>query len=264
MSELLPRLWPFLYHNSSSVRGSTLRTLETLTASANSVDVSRMTVLPAQDVGIKTEAKLVVSESVAVKNVAVKADSEHERKDHKVMPVKPQSEISEVEKENLSLSEVEKDADQSAAGKVDCSDQIRVVSGTSPVAQNKDLDSSAVKFSAQETEADSVVSKQESVEDNKAHCLVRGTLDNSSQSADTDAKCASDAESPCGWIRPIIQPALTHIYQRALLEQTTENLELVFKVRVKLFENLFLKKVLYLEFFTMHYMTLQVSRNSTV
>ncbi|KAK7069364.1 btaf1 RNA polymerase II, B-TFIID transcription factor-associated, 170kDa, partial [Halocaridina rubra] len=36
LSELVPRLWPFFYHNSSSVRGSALKTLETLTScSAN-------------------------------------------------------------------------------------------------------------------------------------------------------------------------------------------------------------------------------------
>lgn len=50
-----------------------------------------------------------------------------------------------------------------------------------------------------------------------------------------EAKCyknyvGSSVGVECHWLPPIIQQLLTHIYQRALLEESDENLHLVFKV----------------------------------
>lgn len=41
MSTLIPRLWPFLSHSSSSVRKSTLVTLQTLTKSSNNIEINK-------------------------------------------------------------------------------------------------------------------------------------------------------------------------------------------------------------------------------
>lgn len=51
-----------------------------------------------------------------------------------------------------------------------------------------------------------------------------------------DEKCCTKSVSSCmdvkcSWLAPIIQQLLTHVYQRALLEESDENLQLVFKVR---------------------------------
>lgn len=237
LSDLVPRLWPFLYHSSSSVRCSTLKTLETLVSSANSADVSRMTVVAAdvQNVSgegtnaeqteaqdIKTEAKLVVSDSADVKSV--KTESENESKESTTV----KTESGEVVKEDLNLPEVEKEVNESAIG--DCSNEASDVPPKSPAVEKNESpaaeknESPVTKQSCEEPAVVSVVS----------NCGTEQTPDNSSQSADAEPKCKSTVDAPCGWIRPIIQPALTHIYQRALLEQARENLALVFKVRLKL------------------------------
>lgn len=51
-----------------------------------------------------------------------------------------------------------------------------------------------------------------------------------------DEKCCTKSvrscvDVKCSWLPPIIQQLLTHVYQRALLEESDENLQLVFKVR---------------------------------
>ena len=46
------------------------------------------------------------------------------------------------------------------------------------------------------------------------------------------------SNSRCTWVQPIIQPLLTHIYQRALLEESHENLNVVFKVNKNVKKNL--------------------------
>lgn len=263
----MPRLWPFLYHNSSSVRNSALKTLETLTSSsANPAIGSSLTVFSTSvqnegsaeearlktcskqrevdDIGIKKEAKLDLSDTLDVKHTCTtdKIECKLEIKlstdsiDSKVNSVKKQTDFNEVEKENIILLEVEKEVDESALSQGECAKEKEDVTQKSSNIEKieKELDSSVVEDKCPEG-AEAIVSKKCNLLSTNASCQAENTPADVTQSVESGGAGPTAVESPCNWIQPIIQPALTHIYQRALLEHNKDNLELIFQVRIIFF-----------------------------
>lgn len=259
LSELLPRLWPFLYHSSGSVRNSALKTLETLTSSERVTDGTSGPALTVQvqgsaaadgalqntghsdqmaaattNLSIKVEAKLELRDSLETNYVCAKVGFKSERMEI----TESEDTTTKVTKEKTGSSEVEKENIMSGVKKVECPTDQGELTVKSEVAVQKanESNSALVKDKFQEGRNTVAFFKKDNMLDPTAasHCAGDGR-DGVSEPPDISSEARTNVESPCcDWIRPIIQPALTHIYQRALLEQDKENLELVFKVRTTL------------------------------
>lgn len=165
LTELVPRLWPFLYHSSISVRGSALKTLDTLTS-------------------LKHVVKALEKERGDTQMIKEEKDSSESESDKMTVEVS-HIQISEVKKEETCLENDKND-------------------------KNHD----------------------NSVLNNNDSKIKDGTNFMASSPVQGD------------WLSPIIKPALTHIFQRALLEQSSDNLELVFKIWEQLLENVSLSCLL--------------------
>lgn len=223
LKELAPRLWPFLYHSSSSVRGSALATLATLTSASHSAkDKGENQEVEAQ-VDIKQESSSDCYENVTAKveEMAMEEHSEAEgssktdikqesTNSHESATAEEKSPEAEenINKDNKMLVDEEKQDDK----KIPLSDdqEIKKDEGSS---QNQSIEKGKQKEEEMEKEKEEVKNEPEN---NQAYVRF------------------PQEETYCGdyleWLNPIIQPALTHIYQRALLETSEENIDFVFKV----------------------------------
>lgn len=223
LKELAPRLWPFLYHSSSSVRGSALATLATLTSASHSAkDKGENQEVEAQ-VDIKQESSSDCYENVTAKveEMAMEEHSEAEgssktdikqesTNSHESATAEEKSPEAEenINKDNKMLVDEEKQDDK----KIPLSDdqEIKKDEGSS---QNQSIEKGKQKEEEMEKEKEEVKNEPEN---NQAYVRF------------------PQEETYCGdyleWLNPIIQPALTHIYQRALLETSEENIDFVFKI----------------------------------
>ncbi|XP_071538423.1 TATA-binding protein-associated factor 172 isoform X2 [Panulirus ornatus] len=269
LSELVPRLWPFLYHSSSSVRGSALKTLDTLTACSSPTDVTLNTV-SVDDVSRvvcekqmwpeeKSEQKVNKSIHITVENIPVT------KKD--VVTLK--TEINQRENVNdITLSDIKRENELSPVNKIEVSNdgELTVTKNgengmKSPITKEiadgdvetvttdirKVSTESALKKNNQVTSAmeGEVASKtEEKMMENSVSTVHSKDLIDDLTSVNLDVESSKVAETSCDWLSTIVQPALTHIYQRALLERSAENLDLVFKIWMQMLANVSLDYLL--------------------
>ncbi|KAK3864165.1 hypothetical protein Pcinc_030121 [Petrolisthes cinctipes] len=216
LSELVPRLWPFLYHSSKSVRGSALRTLDTLTSITTSTPHNTHSATTNgektqdEDTGANLESKVESSKSddkIGVEKLVVESDETK----------KENGCISENKLENKMLleSNTKVDVDESARTKKECDDDSDKVKES-----DTDVDPPRTNPSEPIKQEFSVVKVESSHEEDT------GLTINECK----DTKTKDGGQSCLEWLSAIIQPALIHMYQRALLEKSEENLELVFKI----------------------------------
>lgn len=268
LSQLVPRLWPFLYHSSSVVRGSALKTLHTLTACAGSTSTTNhpptattTTTVPqfspqrattvfttsysdtTTSSGINASTTIVSKESQFLTTIAsVDCDTTHT-----TSTVKPST-------TNAQIADCDKTANSQCVASA-------VTTAGESIMHEKDHELYMQKehknkehFETQQgsgggglemlkkeenvCQKESLVVKQDSEiknEDNDVPSSVK------SENVELDEeKCCrkivgSSVKVEYSWLSPIIQQLLTHIYQRALLEESDENLKLVFQVSRKCF-----------------------------
>lgn len=224
LSELVPRLWPFLYHSSESVRGSALRTLDTLTCSTSS-SPHTITTSSATTNG---EEKVQEEEDAAV-------DLKSE-----VMGPKSENKIA-VQNSDIKSDEIENENDCVSQNKLDNNKSLRSekeddVEGSARTKKESGCESGKGKESgvADSTSLDSPrTSQSESLKSEFSLLKVEGSHDGDNGrtvNKSNDARVSEGGQGHLEWLGAIVQPALVHMYQRALLEKSEENLELVFKV----------------------------------
>ncbi|XP_068240504.1 TATA-binding protein-associated factor 172 [Palaemon carinicauda] len=232
LTELVPRLWPFLYHTSSSVRGSALKTLDTLTSLKSGVR--------ARETGnahvIKEEKDSSESES---DKVTLKVSNTHVIKEEK------DSSESESDKVTLKVSNThvikeEKDSSESESDKVTLK-----VSNTHVIKEEKDSsesESDKMTLKVSNIQIGEVKMEETCLEDDKSS--DNSVINNNDSKIKDCTNFVASSLSPGDWLSLIIKPALTHIFQRALLEQSSDNLELVFKIWEQMLENVSLSYLL--------------------
>lgn len=209
LSQLVPRLWPFLYHSSSVVRGSALKTIHTLTACTYSTTTSRSSTTT-----ITTTSSSTTTTTTAAITTTQNADSNTTTNSHSVATVNLATEMIVEEKSHKFCvkkegkdEEDEMEAEQDKSGELAMTEKEESIDGRECM----------------------VVKNSEIInEDSTMFCSVKSENDELDR-----RKCVSGSTEgvECPWLVPIIQQLLTHIYQRALLEDCDENLQLVFKVR---------------------------------
>lgn len=267
---MVPRLWPFLYHSSGSVRGSALKTLDTLTACASPVEVpSNIVSLTnvSKDGCEKQTSQEEKSEPNINEGMNFKTENSPERhtvtgsSETEVDVVTIKSECNETEKqENMVLPEIKKENELSCVNKTGGrkDGELAVTNNgengiKSPVTKKKvDANIEAVVNDFKKVSTESAVIKnnqvtsvikglvasktEEKITENSVSTFhLKDVIDDRTLQKDMDVESLKVAETSCNWLSTIIQPALTHIYQRALLERSAENLDLVFKVGKSLF-----------------------------
>ncbi|KAG7175040.1 TATA-binding protein-associated factor 172-like [Homarus americanus] len=274
LGELVPRLWPFLYHSSSSVRGSALKTLDTLTAYTSPAKVSTDTV-PLTSVVKEKSAKeshqIEKSEQKVTKDVEVKIENveiltSSESINTKVDVENIEHKVSEAEKENNKLLDTERQSDKSV---IRIKEEKVVDSVTTKSRDNgilsqvtrdkEDINMESTIKTKKEVNAESLCkeentegdqTKQEMVPTKTEETTTAGSICSNKAVSDTESSKEMDVgsvkttDSSCAWLCSIIQPALTHIYQRALLEKSTENLDMVFKIWRQMLANVSLDYLL--------------------
>ncbi|XP_053648070.2 TATA-binding protein-associated factor 172 isoform X2 [Cherax quadricarinatus] len=272
LSELVPRLWPFLYHSSSSVRGSALKTLDTLTSYITPPKVSTNTV-PSTNVNNKAFVDVKSPkerlEQILTKNVDIKKESNSgilaktELPNTKVEIENIQPKVNKIESKFISDAKEESDKSDIQLevgrcfkfGSTKNGDSGFITSTTISVEDACKTDSA---FTKNELETESVknlqnahvtkektFSKTEEInlENEKSKSLKDG-VDDLTPCTDTNTGSEKMPVSLCNWLSSIIQPALSHIYQRALLEKSAQNLDLVFKIWQKMVANVSLDYLL--------------------
>ncbi|XP_045616900.2 TATA-binding protein-associated factor 172 isoform X2 [Procambarus clarkii] len=271
LSELVPRLWPFLYHSSSSVRGSALKTLDTLTAFNSLQNVSTNTV-PSLNVNNKMSGNEVLqkdkseqSEQILNTNIDIKIEDnsemlgETESLNSKVEVENIQQKV-KIEKENISnaneddnmkldtgkcvklgstkngdigilspVTKVREDSQtQSTITKKELKMETKSVNNlqsTLTVKEEISIKSEEISIKSEEI---SIKSEEIDLENPLESKCLSETVSESTPSTEAGAK--TTGETSCFWLNSIIQPALSHVYQRALLEKSADNLNMVFKI----------------------------------
>lgn len=256
LSQLVPRLWPFLYHSSSVVRASALKTLDTLTACAGSTiptttttaapqvstqHTTAITSTPQSDTTTTTSSSTtttITTEESQFSTSTAPLDSDTTSTTTIIVPTTTTTQIADSDTTtNL----------HSPASVTAVEEKIVHEKGCELCVQ-KECKHEEEKFETKQGSGGGIVIqkkveyidrkeglelKQESEiksEDNAVSSSVKsenGQLD--------DEKCCTKSVSSCvdvkcSWLPPIIQQLLTHVYQRALLEESDENLQLVFKI----------------------------------
>lgn len=220
LRELVPRLWPFLYHSSESVRSSALKTLDTLTCSTSSAPHTNT-----------SSATTNGEEKVQKEGAAVDLKSE-------VMSPKSENKI-DVQKSDIKSDEMEKENDCVSQNKLDSNKSLRSeidddVEGNARTKKESESDKGKESGVADSTSLDSPrTSQSESLKSEFSLLKVEGSHDGDNERTvnnSKDARVSEEGQCHLEWLGAIVQPALVHMYQRALLEKSAENLELVFKV----------------------------------
>lgn len=224
LSELVPRLWPFLYHSSESVRGSALRTLDTLTCSTSSAPHTITT----SSATTNGEEKVQEEEDAVVD---IKSEVVDPKSENKLGVQKSDIKGDEMEKENDCVSQNKLDNNKSLKSEMEDD-----MEGNARTKKESDCENDKGKESgvADSTSLDSPRTNQSgSLKPEFSVLKVEGSHDGDNGRTVNNSKDAKVSEGGKGhleWLGAIVQPALVHMYQRALLEKSEENLELVFKV----------------------------------
>ncbi|CAL4082492.1 unnamed protein product, partial [Meganyctiphanes norvegica] len=185
LEQLVPRLWPFLYHSNSAVRKSALTTLATLTVPRNANITERVDKIVKIEPGSVKQEEKITSDSNNTHSNSEKPAS------IKVEDIKVEQNIIDVKTEsNTPISDILK-------------------------RENEQKDSS---------NNNNEVKSEDGI---KTEVLQR-----------------SKSIEGCEWLSPIISPALTHIFQRSLLETADENHELIFLIWKQMLECVSLECIL--------------------
>lgn len=197
MSDVVPRLWPFLCHSTSSVRRATLQTLRTLTAcrtgqhraGAGKQDGARMD-------GAKGDVDDGVKESHLEEDGVKKQDG-----------VTEDGAKEDVSKEGGVTNQ---DCATIAGAKEDGGKENHTKAGGAP---------------------DDCVAKEYIA---KEHGTTEGVKEDETTKQDVTTGGTAEVDGAAGWGPELLQDALRHLFQRALVEPMGEIQDIVEQVRASL------------------------------
>ncbi|MPC08117.1 TATA-binding protein-associated factor 172 [Portunus trituberculatus] len=228
LSQLVPRLWPFLYHTSSTVRGSALKTLDTLTACTDctvSTSTTTTTTTNSQSsIKITSETCTVTppEPNVATNNTST---SEQKLTDTTIDTVMDKERTAD---DDVSEPQVKKECEDESEM---CQSSQDTVGSPREVPNANTKECVAVK-------TENGIKSEECTKDAQPAPMENNTSPSAGSEKKVKFEVVTKEEekdqerslAKCKWLHPIIQPLLTHVYQRALLEDAQENLSLVFKI----------------------------------
>ncbi|KAK8401952.1 hypothetical protein O3P69_001209 [Scylla paramamosain] len=232
LSQLVPRLWPFLYHTSSTVRGSALKTLDTLTACTDctaSTSTNTTTTQPQSSPKITSET---CTTTPPEPNAATNNTSTSEQK---------QTDTTTEVKSDATATDKERtagDADEPQIKK-ECEDKSEMCQSSQDTGESPKKVPNANKKECVAVKSENGIKSEECNKDMQPDITENDmSLSGGSEkkvkfevvTKDEKEKDQERSSAKCNWLHPIIQPLLTHVYQRALLEDAHENLSLVFKI----------------------------------
>lgn len=254
LSQLVPRLWPFLYHSSSVVRGSALKTLHTLTACAGSITTTTTTGPQFSTQHTTVISAPPLSGTITTTTSSTTTSTEEPQLFTTTAPLHSKTTmftpvINTTATITAQIADSDTTSESLSTTTVTTTEKRNVDGKNHELCVKKECMDEEQCETDQESGAGVVVSKgYENVNKRTESLVVKheskiksedinvpSTIKSENGELDSEDKCCKNSGSSsvgveCPWLPPIIQQVLTHIYQRALLEESDENLQLVFKV----------------------------------
>lgn len=254
LSQLVPRLWPFLYHSSSVVRGSALKTLHTLTACGGSTNSTITSTAGLQfstqhTTGITTPPRFDTTTSNSTTTNTTTTGEPQFFTTTAPLHSNTISSTSVIKPTTTQTADSDTTANLQSAASVATTENRSMHEKSSELLAKKEYKDKEMFETKQESGDEVVVQNKEESVDGKEGLVVKReseikcednempfSVKSENGVFDDKEKCwkkslSSNVDMKCNWLPPIIQQLLTHIFQRALLEESDVNLQLVFKVR---------------------------------